>query len=74
MHKSVKNIIYYKLGKRKIIFRNVRQFYAIFGVERRGAYSNHYICKKLIRMLYSLFYYGPKCEVCHSPPPGAEVR
>lgn len=25
-------------------------------------------------MLYLLFYQGPKCEVCHSPPSGAEVR
>lgn len=25
-------------------------------------------------MLYLLFHQGPKCEVCHSPPPGAEVR
>jgi len=25
-------------------------------------------------MLYILFYLGPKCKVCHSPPPGAEVR
>jgi len=25
-------------------------------------------------MLYLLFYQGLKCEVCHSPPPGAEVR
>ena len=38
------------------MFHNVRQFYAIFGVERRGAYSNHLICKELIRMLHLLFY------------------